>query len=314
MNARVNAIANARVNARAIRSLLAVAPFMLSLSACEWFTDFKRQPSLSTWEPTHCDVRLDVCNDKIPSRGNPLYSVSVYGTARPAFVTSYAPLPAVIDSMSDIPNPTAVTETSLNNGHKYFSINCAVCHGDRGMGDGPATKYGMIGINLTGDLTKNRTDGYIFGMIRDGRGAMPTYNRIEEMDRWDVVNYVRALQGKVSIPVAVGPLALPGVTGRWVPGATLTAPTRPSPFIAPARGSAAAWYPSGGAPPQLDMRAPRVGPPLLNPNVYRSGVPNGSSSGNASGTENSTPSAPATAPAAATTPAPANGTPEGSKP
>ncbi|MGI9090477.1 MAG: c-type cytochrome, partial [Gemmatimonadaceae bacterium] len=139
------------------------------------------------------------------------------------------------------------------------------------------------------DLTKNRTDGYIFGMIRNGRGAMPTYNRIEEMDRWDVVNYVRALQGTVSIPVAVGPLAPPGVTGRWVPGATLTAPTRPSPFIAPAQGSAAAWYPNGGTPPPVDMRAPTVGPALLDPNVYKTGTPN------------------------TTLNQPANGTPEGSK-
>jgi mono/diheme cytochrome c family protein len=45
-------------------------------------------------------------------------------------------------------------------------------------------------------------------MIRNGRGTMPTYNRIEERDRWDVVNYVRALQGKVTgIPFERGPLA-----------------------------------------------------------------------------------------------------------
>ena len=28
---------------------------------------------------------------------------------------------------------------------------------------------------------------------------MPTYNRIEESDRWDIVNYLRSLQGKSSI-------------------------------------------------------------------------------------------------------------------
>lgn len=267
------------LNARAIRALITAAPLALSLTGCEWFTDFKRQPSLVTWEPTHCDARLDRCNDKIPSRGNPMYSVSIYGTARAGFETSYAPLPAVIDSMSNIPNPTPITAASLANGHKYFAINCAVCHGDRGMGDGPATKYGMIGINLTADLTKSRTDGYIFGMIRNGRGAMPTYNRIEEMDRWDVVNYVRALQGRANIAVGVGPLAQPGVTGRWVPGATLDAPTRQPPFVPPAQGSAAAWYPNGAAPPVLDMRAPRVGPTLPDSNVYRSGVPAGTLQG-----------------------------------
>ena len=36
-------------------------------------------------------------------------------------------------------------------------------------------------------------------MIRNGRGLMPTYNRIEEPDRWDIVNYLRAIQGKGTI-------------------------------------------------------------------------------------------------------------------
>ena len=101
------------------------------------------------------------------------------------------------------------------------------------MGDGPATKFGMPGINLTMDLTKGRSDGYIFGMIRNGRGLMPPYNRIEEMDRWDVVNYVRALQGVSGKTVVVGPLAPPGVTGDKVPGPTRMGPTEPAPFFNP---------------------------------------------------------------------------------
>ncbi len=261
------------MSARAIRALLVIAPFTLSLSACEWFSDFRRQPSLKPWEPIHCDARRDVCDDRIPSRGNPQNSVSIYGTARAGFETSYAALPATIDSMSNIPNPTPITPASLENGRKYFQINCAVCHGEKGLGNGPATQYGMIGINLTMDITKNRTDGYIFGMIRNGRGAMPPYNRIEEMDRWDVVNYVRALQGKAGVTVPTGPLAAPGVTGRWVMGYTQTAPTRPAPFVPPAQGSAKNWYPNGGAPPPLDMNAPRVGPALLDSMIYKNGIP-----------------------------------------
>ena len=158
----------------------------------------------------------------------------------------------------------------MANGHKYYQINCAVCHGDKGMGDGPVTKYGMPGIAIVTELTKGRTDGYIFGMIRNGRGAMPSYNRIEEMDRWDVVNYVRALQGAVpGTTVATGPLAVPGVTGRWVPGATVSAPTRPSPHVRASEGQAKGYYPNG-APP-LDMRSPTVGPALLDSNLYKTG-------------------------------------------
>jgi hypothetical protein len=136
----------------------------------------------------------------------------------------------VIDSLAGIVNPTPVTEASLANGQKHYQINCAPCHGDLGGGDGMATKYGMVPMTLMSDIMKTqRTDGYVYGMIRNGKGLMPSYSRIEEMDRWDVVNYVRALQGKVTgVTFATGQLAPPGVTGDKVPGASQLGPTRPS--------------------------------------------------------------------------------------
>ena len=199
--------------------------FPLLLTACEWFTDFKRQPSIWTWE--------QVKDSMTASRGNPQMSVPTVGTAVAGYQVSYGALPATIDSMAGLRNPTAASDSSLGNGRKYFQINCAVCHGDRAMGDGPASKYGMPGINLTTDMTKARTDGYIFGMIRNGRGLMPPYNRIEELDRWDVVNYLRALQGVNGKTVPVGPLAAPGVTGDKVPGPTRLGPNVPAPYFRP---------------------------------------------------------------------------------
>ena len=227
-----------------LRTLLSVTPVLLLMSGCEWFTDFKRQPSLWTWEP--------VKDSLTPSRGNPQMSVPVTGMTVAGFQVSYAALPATIDSMAAIANPHPVSEASLLNGRKYYSINCAVCHGDAGMGDGPATKYGMPGINLITDVTKGRTDGYIWGMIRNGRGLMPPYNRIEEPDRWDVVNYLRALQGLNGQTVATGPLAAPGVTGDKLPGASRTAPTKPAPFVSPKAEAMAAVSPMAPAPHAAD--------------------------------------------------------------
>ena len=210
-------------NARRIRNIAALGVVMVVSGACEWFTDFKRQPSLWTWEP--------VKDSLTPSRGNPQGSVPVTGTTVAGFQVSYAPLPGTIDSMSSLPNPTAPSNASLENGRKYYQINCAVCHGDAGAGDGPATKLGIPAISLVTDITKGRSDGYIFGMIRNGRGLMPSYNRIEDLDRWDVINYLRGLQGMGGRQVQTGPLAAPGVTGRMLPGASRTAPTRPAPFM-----------------------------------------------------------------------------------
>ena len=203
-------------------ALLAILP--LSLTACEWFTDFKRQPMVTVWEQD--SILKSV-------RGAPQGSVPRLGTAVAPYQVSYVAAPGVIDSIGAIAtNPTPVSDSSLQNGHKYYQVNCAVCHGDAGQGNGPAVKYGMAGISIVMDITKNRPDGYIFGMIRNGRGLMPPYNRIEEKDRWDVVNYVRFLQGKTSgVTVATGPIAKPGVNGDKVPGFTSFGPTHPVPFV-----------------------------------------------------------------------------------
>jgi mono/diheme cytochrome c family protein len=222
------------VSAR-IRTLALVMPLMLG--GCEWFTDFKRQPSIWTWEQV---------KDSTPSRGNPQMSVPTTGTVMAGYQVSYGGLPGTIDSLAGIRNPTPAGDSSLSNGRKYYQINCAVCHGDAGMGDGPVTKFGIPGINLITDMTKGRTDGYIFGMIRNGRGLMPSYNRIEEMDRWDVVNYLRALQGQNGKTVPVGPLAAPGVTGDKVPGPTRLGPNMPAPFFKPHRNGGAAVQPGAG--------------------------------------------------------------------
>jgi mono/diheme cytochrome c family protein len=213
------------VSASLRRNVLRAAAFAYvagMVSGCSWFTDFKRQPS---WHPWQSEA------DTIPARGNPQNSVSVYGSAAPGFLFGRTPLPATIDSMASIKNPTPADARSLANGRKYFAINCSVCHGYTGAGDGVATKYGMIGLALTSDRAKAFTDGYIFGMIRNGRGSMPTYNRIEEPDRWDIVNYIRALQGQIpGVTVPTGPVGKPGETGTTLPGVTQMGPTRAAPY------------------------------------------------------------------------------------
>lgn len=215
------------MSAKTLR-VMAVAVTPLVATACSWFTDFKEQPAIQPWESVA---------DTIAPRGQPANSVPVTGVSTPGYTFSYAALPNVVDSMSVLPNPhdpakltPAQLDSSLANGRRYYQQNCAVCHGDNGMGNGPATKYGVPAINLMTDMTKARADGYIYGMLRNGRGSMPNYNRIEEPDRWDVVNYVRGLQGKYGKPVPTGPLGYPGQQGWTIPTYTATAPTKPSPM------------------------------------------------------------------------------------
>jgi mono/diheme cytochrome c family protein len=230
----VNDIDSRRMVARALRTASAIA-LPLSFGACTWFTDFKDQPRIEPWEPMS-----QLASDSLsPPRGQPLYSVPIQGTAAVAYNISYKPMPAVIDSFSPIPNPVASDARSLDNGRKLYQINCATCHGPSGLGNGPTTRYGMAGIGLVSAITVGRTDGYIYGMIRNGRGVMPSYSRIEELERWDVVNYVRALQGGAVAGAAkpdTSPAGYPGQNGVTVPGPSSTAPTVPSRYVRPVVG------------------------------------------------------------------------------
>jgi mono/diheme cytochrome c family protein len=210
---------------------LVVATAVFS-SGCDWFTDFKQQPSVNTWQHFSTDSAANR-----GFRGQPVGSVPTTGSTVPGFMISYSNGLATIDSFNVVRNPIAADDRSLANGRKYYAINCAVCHGDTGDGNGLLKQLNPMysfAPSIIADLTKNRTDGYIWGIIRNGRATMPPYNRIEEADRWDVVNYVRGLQGRLGQAVPTGPLGLPGETGDKLPGASRTGPTQPAAYARPA--------------------------------------------------------------------------------
>jgi len=97
----------------------------------------------------------------------------------------------------DLENPVPPTEASLDRGEELFLRFCAPCHGPNGDGiSGYILPAGYPPYPLNTDRVIGFTDGYIYGMIRMGRGNMPAYGpRITHFDRWHVVNYLRVLQG-----------------------------------------------------------------------------------------------------------------------
>lgn len=234
---------------------VAVLALPLALAACdpnEWITDMKQQPSVGTWQKFSSD---SAAGDTIPFRGSPQGSVPTHGVAVAAWQISYSAMPATVDSLSGLVNPVAADERSLANGRKVFQVNCAVCHGDLGDGNG-----GMKQLNpaygfappINGAATQARTDGYLFGMMRNGRGLMPPQNRIPEEMRWDVVNYLRGLQGRYA--VQTGPVGFPGQTGTALPGLSKFGPTVPSAFARPSTTGITpkAAKPAGEATPAAD--------------------------------------------------------------
>jgi mono/diheme cytochrome c family protein len=109
-------------------------------------------------------------------------------------------------------NPLAADDSAaLVLGQVMFNRHCAVCHGDTGQGNGAAVGPDKFPFapNIVAPPTTERPDGYIYGIIRAGRGLMPSYGaRTTHIERWAMVNYVRRLQSLApGLPMRLPPTA-----------------------------------------------------------------------------------------------------------
>ena len=108
--------------------------------------------------------------------------------------------PAFIPNMGAPKNPVAADDASVARGSELFHVNCTSCHGVDGKGTGPISAFlvNKKPVDLTGLVATSLSDGAIFTVISNGTpGGMPALNEnLTVRERWDVVNYVRALQKK----------------------------------------------------------------------------------------------------------------------
>ena len=96
-------------------------------------------------------------------------------------------------------SPFNRTAEVLERGEVLYLQYCVMCHGEEGAGDGPVVGENRLPplptLNLLSERVMNDlSDGYIWGMIANGRGVMPSYRRVPHEDRWQIVEYVRELQ------------------------------------------------------------------------------------------------------------------------
>jgi len=96
--------------------------------------------------------------------------------------------------------PVTPTPRSLARGEEVFFKNCAVCHGEKGDGLGPAAA-GMdpAPANFL-DLDHSATygPGEKYWLIGNGSEAtgMPAFPQLSPADRWHAVNHILFLQMK----------------------------------------------------------------------------------------------------------------------
>jgi mono/diheme cytochrome c family protein len=92
-------------------------------------------------------------------------------------------------------SPVEATAEVLARGAERYRIYCLPCHDARGEGKGILAAQGLPTTSLHVDRLRTVEDGYLFGVIAEGRGLMPSYRwPIPVADRWAIIAYVRELQ------------------------------------------------------------------------------------------------------------------------
>jgi mono/diheme cytochrome c family protein len=120
--------------------------------------------------------------------------------------------------------PFTATLATLERGRERYQIQCAVCHGATGAGNGIATKYGLVGVaSLHQQRLREMTDGEIYNTIVNGKNTMLGYGAsVQVPDRWAIVGYIRALQRSQNATIADVPASERGVLqGTNAPATTV---------------------------------------------------------------------------------------------
>ncbi len=97
------------------------------------------------------------------------------------------------------PNRVKPSPTSVAQGKKIYGYECAVCHGADGDGKGDLAMDMKVKLTDFRDpaALKDRTDGELFYIIKNGKGEMPPEgDRVKPDDVWNLVNFTRSLVKK----------------------------------------------------------------------------------------------------------------------
>ena len=179
---------NASTNNRSKLSLFlssTLLSIVLMVTACaqgtypvDIFYEMHYQPSYHSQQPP----RLDSPTGSVPITGKEILLTS--------------------ETFNSVLNPKPGQD--IKEGRQLFEINCAMCHGQNGHGDGAVLttmieKYGYQ-PKLSPDLriAAALPDSFLFTMISNedlivSGGAMPLFQKLlTTEERWSLVNYIKA--------------------------------------------------------------------------------------------------------------------------
>jgi mono/diheme cytochrome c family protein len=94
-------------------------------------------------------------------------------------------------------NPLSQKPEATAGGKKLFQRNCVECHGATGIG---LEKKHAADLQLS--AVQQQSDGALFWKITNGNTdrGMPSFSRLPELQRWQLVLYLRTLRSPADSP------------------------------------------------------------------------------------------------------------------
>ena len=101
---------------------------------------------------------------------------------------------------TDLKNPLDITEKNLSEGKELYDIYCAICHGEKGDGQGILVKREkMLGIPSYDDPGRIITEGGVYHVQMYGLNSMGSYaSQTNELERWQITQYVMNLKATLA--------------------------------------------------------------------------------------------------------------------
>ena len=114
-----------------------------------------------------------------------------------AGVDSYQRHAEVPKQYTDLINPLGTDQVTLTAGQELFGVNCVVCHGEGGKGDGPWAENLTVKVPdlVSARIQNDLSDAFLYWRISEGiiENSMPSFKKLPETDRWRLVIHIREL-------------------------------------------------------------------------------------------------------------------------
>jgi mono/diheme cytochrome c family protein len=173
----------------------------------EYMPDMYRSPAVEAYvdygmDPFHYGDSLAVAQRNTSSTRKPVEGTIAF-SSDPSMVQFNMPysIPNTIEGYelsATLVSPIKETVEEIEKGKVIFEKYCMHCHGKTGKGDGKVITVGNHPPPTAYDgPLKDLPEGKMFHSITYGKGMMGSHaSQLSKEERWEVVAYVKTLQGK----------------------------------------------------------------------------------------------------------------------